>query len=402
MSSPCTSSPDASAGTQVAWLNSLSEVAREDWDRLAGSADPFVSHTFLSALEECDCLAGHGWRPCHVAVRSGSAIIAAAPLYLRDNSFGEFVFDWNWADAYERAGGSYYPKLVSAIPFSPVRGPRLLINPSCENPQAARDLLVRSVVDFADELELSSFHCLFPREIDVQSLLHHGMLPRKTLQYCWFNHGYRDFRDFLDALSSKRRKEIVRERRHVREAGVEIERLTGRDIQDDHWQTFYKFYCSTFHRRWGSPRFTLDFFRSLSDRLPDQTLLILARSHGRYIAGAFAMIGTDTLYGRHWGCAEDVRFLHFELCYYQTIEHCISLGLERLDAGVQGEHKLSRGFEPVPAVSCHWIRHPGFRAAIEDYLARETAGFDQYVEALKLHLPFNASRSVQSADSTVT
>jgi hypothetical protein len=329
-------------------------------------------------------------------------MVAAAPLYLRDNSFGEFVFDWNWADAYERAGGTYYPKLVSAIPFSPVRGPRLLIDPSCTDPDAVRDLLIRHIIELADQLELSSFHCLFPREVDAAGFLQHRLLARKTLQYCWYNRGYRDYNDFLGALNSKRRKEILRERRHVRESGVEIVRLTGHEIREQHWQAFYTFYCSTFHRRWGSPRFTMEFFQSLSRSLPDRTLLILARRQGRYIAGAFAMIGTDTLYGRHWGCTEDIRFLHFELCYYQTIEHCISLGLERLDAGVQGEHKLSRGFEPVAAVSCHWIRHPGFRAAIEEYLAGETLDFDQYVESLRHHLPFTAPATARSADSKKT
>ena len=391
----CNARTDSAASLDVSRLKALSDVAPDEWNRLAGDSNPFVSHAFLSALEEHDCLGDHGWRPYHLTITRGSSLVAAAPLYLRDNSFGEFVFDWNWADAYERAGGAYYPKLVSAIPFSPVCGPRLLIDPACGEPDRVRELLVRQIIELTDQLELSSFHCLFPAETDADSFLKHRLLPRKTLQYCWFNRGYRDFGDYLDALNSKRRKEILRERRHVREAGVEIIRLTGREIQEHHWRTFYAFYCSTFHRRWGSPRFTLKFFQSLSSNLPDQTLLILAHKEGRYIAGAFAMIGMDTLFGRHWGCTEDVRFLHFELCYYQTIEHCIGLGLKRLDAGVQGEHKLTRGFEPL-------IRHPGFRAAIADYLVSETRDLDAYVDALKHHLPFRMSAATRSADSTET
>lgn len=376
------------AAPRADWVHDLDAVEPGAWNRVAGTADPFVSHEFLSALERTDCLPEHGWFPCHLTLTSENTLIAAAPLYLRSNSFGEFVFDWNWADAYERAGGEYYPKLVSAIPFSPVLGPRLLVDPLCSDPGTLRDLMIRHIIGLAESRQLSSFHCLFPVVDDARSLLEHGLLPRKTVHYCWHNHGYRDFADFLDSMKSRRRKEIQRERRHVRESGVEIERLSGSDIKDHHWETFYEFYCSTFHRRWGSPRFTLDFFRALSSTLPDRVLLILARRNRRYVAGAFAMQGQDRLYGRHWGCSEDLRFLHFELCYYQTIEHCIDLGLLRLDAGVQGEHKLNRGFEPAAAISCHWVRHQAFRAAIDDYLVRETSGVDQYVEALRRHLPF--------------
>ena len=380
-----------SAELEVRQLDSLKDIPAADWDRLAGTRNPFTRHAFLYGLEEHDCLEEHGWHPCHLTAWSGPRLIGALPLYLRTNSYGEFVFDWAWADAYQRAGGRYYPKLVSAIPFTPVSGPRLLVDADYPASEAVRNRLVAAALQFADGNALSSVHCLFPETDDEACLERGGFLLRKTCQFHWFNRQYRDFQDFLDALSSKRRKQIRRERRAVGDAGVEIERLPGGAISDEQWQTFYQFYCSTFHRRWGSPRLTLPFFMSLSRRLPDQTLLVLARHHGRYIAGAFAMMGDDTLYGRHWGCSEDLPFLHFELCYYQIIELCIERRLSWVDAGVQGEHKLSRGFAPVGAPSFHWLRHPGFRIAIEDYLKRETRDVDSYVESLKQHLPYRTA-----------
>jgi predicted N-acyltransferase len=238
---------------------------------------------------------------------------------------------------------------------------------------------------------LSSFHCLFPADPDADALVRQGLLVRITCQFHWVNRGYRDFQDFLDNLTSKRRKQIRRERRAVQEAGVEIVRLTGAEAGECEWRDFYRFYCSTFERRWGSPRLTLSFFESLSDRLPRETLLILARRNGRNIAGAFAMRGGRGLFGRHWGCAEELPFLHFELCYHQTIEHCIREGLEFVDAGVQGEHKLSRGFEPVGMRSCHWLGHAGFRRAVRDYLDREIPVVEDHISMLRSHLPFKAA-----------
>ena len=379
-----------SAELEIRQIDGLQDIPATDWDRIAGAGNPFLRHAFLNGLEEHDCLGAQGWQPCHLAAWCGSRLIGALPLYLRSNSYGEFVFDWAWADAYQRAGGRYYPKLVSAIPFTPVCGPRLLVDGAYPGADTLREQLAAAALQVAERNALSSVHCLFPAAGDEQSLVRNGFLLRKTCQFHWFNPGYRDFQDFLDALSSKRRKEIRRERRAVGEAAVEVERLGGADITEAHWRTFYKFYCSTFHRRWGSPRLTLPFFMSLSRRLPEQTLLILASRGGRHIAGAFAMIGNDAIYGRHWGCSEDVAFLHFELCYYQTIDLCIERRLSRVDAGVQGEQKLSRGFAPIAAPSFHWLRHPGFRAAIEDYLERETRETDAYVESLNLHLPFRA------------
>ncbi|MBI1732118.1 MAG: N-acetyltransferase [Gammaproteobacteria bacterium] len=377
-----------SASYQVRQVRRLAGVPAPQWDALVGDDNPFLNHAFLSGLEEHDCLEDHGWLPCHLLVFKAQALVGALPLYLRGNSEGEFVFDWNWAEAYERAGGRYYPKLVTAIPFTPVSGPRFLVRSDAPDADAVRTLLLESVIEFARANRLSSWHCLFPDTAAATWLGSQDLLPRQTCRFHWRNCGYRDFQEFLDALSSKHRKQLRRERRAVAEAGVEIVRLTGREITTRHWEMFHVFYCDTFARHCGQPRFTLPFLRALGDSMPDQTLLILARQRGEWVAGAFAMQGARTLFGRHWGCSRDIPFLHFELCYHQTIEHCIQSKLSSVDAGVQGEHKLARGFEPVAAPSFHWLRDPGFRAAVGDYLIRERAQVRQYAAALHAHLPY--------------
>lgn len=372
----------------VKQIESLNAVKAEDWNRLANTDNPFLSYEFLQGLEECNCLEAHGWIPNHLVVYKNEKLVGALPLYLKTNSYGEFVFDWSWADAYERAGGKYYPKLVSAIPFTPVRGPRILIDENLCDPDKIKHLLIKTIIDITESAGISSFHCLFPEQPDEKLCTQRGLLLRKGIQYHWRNQNYRDFNDFLDNLTSKKRKQIKRERRKVREAGLEIEILSGDMISAHQWQVFYEFYCSTFHRRWGSPRFTYDFFQLLSERLPQQTLLILAKKDRVYVAGAFAMRDRKILYGRHWGCNSQFPNLHFELCYYQTIDYCINNGLAILDAGVQGEHKLSRGFEPVTTWSSHWIQHKGFRSAISDFLEHENNEIDAYIAQLKCHLPY--------------
>jgi len=377
-------------------IRGVSDIAAAEWDRLAGTGNPFLSHAFLAGLEEFDCLDAHGWTPCPITIRRDGELVGAAPLYLRSNSYGEFVFDWAWADAWERAGGRYYPKLVSAIPFTPVRGARLLVDPARPDADAIRRELAAGIVKLCERNGLSSFHCLFPDAADCEVLGGIGMLSRLTCQFQWRNHGCRDFQDFLDSLTSKRRKEIRRERRAVAEAGVEIVRLNGTEIGEREWREFYRFYCSTFARHWGSPRLTLPFFESLGTRMPRETLLILARRNGRNIAGAFVMRGDRGVHGRHWGCVEELPFLHFELCYHQTIEYCIQERLDYVDAGVQGEHKLSRGFEPVGMKSCHWLAHAGFRRAVRDYLDRETPAVEDHISMLREHLPFRAAATAPS------
>ena len=368
--------------------NSLNQVARSEWDQLDINGNPFLRYDFLNGLERFRCLEGHGWEPCHLLVTGEDNLLGAMPLYIRDDSHGEFVFDWAWADAYERAGGRYYPKLVSAIPFTPVCGPRILINPALGRDRGIKALIIKTVTELAERARLSSFHCLFTEEDDQQVMADSGLLMRKTCQFRWHNRNYCDFEHFLQGMTSKRRKQIKRERRTIREENVEILRLRGAEITEEHWAVFYGFYCSTFHRRWGSPRLTLDFFHHLSTAMPENTLLILAKHGKEYVAGAFAMLSDTTLYGRHWGCDRYLANLHFELCYYQTIEYCLENRLSRVDAGVQGEHKLYRGFEPFLALSGHWIRHAGFRDAVDNYLEQESAQMNAYVKALEAHLPF--------------
>ncbi|MBF8269207.1 MAG: uncharacterized protein HW386_916 [Gammaproteobacteria bacterium] len=376
------------SGFTIQQASSLNTIGATDWNRLASTNNPFLSYEFLQGLEECDCLEAQGWLPQHLVVYEQSRLVGALPLYLKTNSYGEFVFDWSWADAYERAGGQYYPKLVSAIPFTPVQGPRLLIDKSHDRPEVIKAVLLQTIVEITETRGISSFHCLLQDPPDEPGYSAYQFLPRKSIQFHWHNHAYRDFDDFLERLSSKKRKQIKRERRQVREAGLEIEVLSGDMITPRLWRIFYEFYCSTFHKRWGNPRLSCEFFQLLSERLPHQTLLLLASKNRNYVAGAFAMLNGDTLYGRHWGCNSQYSNLHFELCYYQTIDYCIRNGLTTLDAGVQGEHKLSRGFEPVITWSHHWIRHQGFRKAIHDFLDRESVEIDEYVRQLISHLPY--------------
>lgn len=366
----------------------LTEVPAAPWDALVPADYPFARHAFLSGLEQHDCLEAHGWQPLHLTAWQGEHLAGAMPLYLKTNSIGEFVFDWAWADAFERAGGRYYPKLVSAIPFAPVTGPRLLLDRAAPAAGAVAEALVGAAIECVRELELSSLHCLFPDEPDRQRLAEAELLLRSGCQYHWFNRGHADFEAFLASLNAKRRKQIRRERRGVREQGVAIERLQGEEITDEQWRVFHRFYCATFHKRWGEPRLTLPFFRSLSRELPRSTLLWLASQDGEYVAGAFALRGDRTLYGRHWGCSREIEFLHFELCYYRTIDYAIEQGLERLDAGAQGEHKVMRGFEAVKTWSGHWIAHPGLREAVARFLDAEGRQVDGYVRAVAAHVPY--------------
>jgi len=366
-------------------IDSLADVGAAEWNRLNSAGDPFLSHEFLYGLELHDCLKPQGWYTSHLILRdTDGKLFAAMPLYLRTNSYGEFVFDWAWADAYERAGGSYYPKFVSAIPFTPATGSRLLVaNPG--DLEVALPALTGAAIDLLAPNEASSLHFLFPDIEQAQQLKEQNLLIRAGCQYHWFNRGYTSFDDFLQALNSKRRKQIRRERRDANAPGMSIEVLYGDAISAEHWAVFHEFYCSTFYRKWGEPRFTESFFHYLSEAIPDAPLLVLGKHDGEYVAGSFSMRGSDTLYGRHWGCSQHFKQLHFELCYYQTIEFCIEQGLRRFDAGAQGEHKIMRGFDPVKTWSAHWISDPRFRDAIADFLERETQHIDHYVDELSGH-----------------
>lgn len=346
---------------------SIAEIGRETWDALAlPTGNPFVSYDFLSILEESGCVGGRtGWTPCHLATEGG-----VMPLYLKNHSQGEYVFDHGWAQAYEQAGGRYYPKLQSAAPFSPVTGPRLLAVD-----QAAQKRLLDGAIALTDQLSASSLHVTFPTVQEWSLMGEQGLLLRQDQQFHWTNNGYRTFDDFLAALSSSHRKTIRRERRLAQE-GLTIEALTGADLTEDAWDAFFAFYMDTGSRKWGRPYLNRLFFSLLGERMADRVLLMIARRDGKPVAGALNLIGSDALYGRHWGAVEEIPFLHFELCYYQAIEHAIRLGLPRVEAGAQGEHKVSRGYLPVAVYSAHYIADPALRGPVARYLEQERAAVE--------------------------
>ncbi|MBX7249721.1 MAG: GNAT family N-acetyltransferase [Caulobacteraceae bacterium] len=364
----------------------ISDIGREAWDACAASfANPFVTYDFLQACEESGCAtARQGWAARHLTVENAQGrILGVMPLYLKSHSQGEYVFDHGWADAYERAGGQYYPKLLSAAPFTPVTGPRLL---SAEPP--VRQALLAAAVQFTGQMGASSLHVNFPLESEWKAMTAAGLLAREDVQYWWENAGYSTFDDFLAALSSSHRKTIRRERRDA-QAGVEIQIVTGAEITEDHWDAFFAFYMDTGERKWGRPYLNRLFFSLIGERMADRIALVMARRDGRWIAGALNFIGGETLYGRQWGAIEHRPFLHFELCYYQAIDFAISRGLKRVEAGAQGQHKLARGYLPRPVYSAHWIEHPGLRAAVAEYLSRERPAVEAEMGMLEAELsPF--------------
>ena len=372
----------------VSTADRIADVPAAQWDALSGEDHPFTRHAFLLALERHGCVDERvGWIPSHILVHAGGKLVGAAPAYVKLHSQGEFVFDWNWAEAYSRHGLEYYPKIISAIPFTPSTGPRLLVHPAASE-HAVKRALAAAAIEVCRAIRASSFHWLFPRESDAAALDGAGLLMRSGCQFHWSNPGYRDFQDYLDALSSKRRKEIRRERRDAASAPVEIEIHDGHTATDEDWRAYHALYSSTYDRKWGYPALTRGFFASVAKSLPEQTLLVLARHDARPVAGAHCFVGRDTLFGRNWGCIEHHRGLHFEMCYYRLIDYCIGRGLRRFDAGAQGEHKLMRGFLPVETRSGHWIRDPRFREAIGRFLAEERAGIRRYRRAMERHSPY--------------
>ena len=362
----------------------VASFAAEDWDRCAGSDDPFLSHAFLAALEQSGSVGdGTGWQPAPVAIDGPDGRPdALLPAYLKNHSQGEYVFDHGWADAYERAGGRYYPKLQIAVPFTPVPGRRLLAHEPALAP-----MLIAAAERIVASNRLSSAHATFIAGAEVPLFEQAGWLIRADSQFHWLNEGYDSFDDFLASLASRKRKAIRKERAAARN-GLEIVHLTGEAIAEAHWDSFWAFYQDTGARKWGRPYLTRAFFSLLGERLAERVLLILALRDGRPIAGALNLIGADALYGRYWGCTEDVPHLHFELCYYQAIEAAIARGLKRVEAGAQGAHKLARGYRPVPTWSAHFIADPGFRAAVADYLGRERPAVAHEIAALGELGPF--------------
>jgi len=383
--------PDGQESAVVRVLDRIGDLPADEWDACAGTDNPFVSHAFLLALEESGCVSAEaGWLPQHLALRDcDGKLLGAAPLYLKSHSYGEYIFDWGWADAYERAGGRYYPKLQCAVPFTPVTGPRLLIHPEADRENTST-VLTASMVELARRHKVSSLHITFATEEEFRSFGEAGLLQRVGMQYHWQNRNYRDFDDFLAGLVSRKRKAIKKERRQIAEQGIRISVLSGDDLKEDHWRAFYRFYLSTADKKWGHPYLNQEFFLKLGASMAERVALVVAEKDGHIVAGALNLIGADALYGRNWGCEEDFRFLHFEACYYQAIDFAIRRGLHRVEAGAQGEHKIQRGYLPCETYSAHWIADPGFRDAVEDFVSRERQLNDHQIRALAEHSPFRA------------
>ena len=396
--------PDGGGPAIIKATNAIGHVDPAAWDACAGDENPFVCHAFLHALEASGSAQGEsGWLPQHLLVEDeAGTLLGCAPMYLKSHSYGEYVFDHAWADAYERAGGRYYPKLQSAVPFTPVTGPRLMARPGTDT-AAVTSALIEGIQQVAVKLGVSTAHVTFPSEPEWRSLGAAGWLQRTGQQYHWVNDGYGTFDDFLAALNSRKRKAIKKERRAVADSGIDVDVLTGDDLKPIHWDAFFRFYMDTGSRKWGMPYLTREFFDILGDTMADRVALVVAKDGGRLVAGALNLIGKSALFGRNWGCIGDYRFLHFEACYYQAIDFAIRTGLKTVEAGAQGQHKIQRGYLPTKTYSAHWVRDPGFRDAIADFLERETDRVDWELEALSEWSPFKkgdqgAAGSTFSAD----
>ncbi|WP_313706565.1 GNAT family N-acetyltransferase [Massilia sp.] len=370
-------------------VSSLSEIGQSSWDGLLALQDepnPFLSYAFLHALHESGSACPEtGWQPQYIALYDGDDLAAALPLYVKGHSYGEYVFDWAWADAYRRHGLAYYPKLLAAVPFTPVAGPRLLARAP-----AARTALIEVLVATQQATEVSSTHVLFPPEEHARQLQDAGFLLRSGVQFHWLNGGYANFEDFLATLEQKKRKNIRAERRKVRDAGVTLRRVRGVDATEADWRFFNRCYRHTYAAHYSTPYLNLDFFLRIGRSMPENILLVIAEREGRPIASSLVVHTEDTLYGRYWGEIEHVPCLHFEAAYYQPLEFCIEQGIQTFEGGAQGEHKMARGFLPTRTYSAHWLAHPAFSDAIERFLEREAGGIDDYLDELNERTPFRS------------
>jgi predicted N-acyltransferase len=370
-----------SASTSV--IDSLSRVGSEEWNRLAGD-DPFLRHEFLAALEESGCVGGRsGWEPQFIVVHDGNSLAAAMPLYRKTNSYGEYVFDWAWADAYRRHGLRYYPKLVCAVPFTPATGRRLIAASRLD-----RQRLLRAALGLAAAEKSSSLHVLFPDSNEASELEEQGLMLREGVQFHWRNEAFESFDDFLSTLRHDKRKKIKQERQRVRGSGIVFRRLRGDEASLTEWRFFAQCYERTYYSHGAMPYLNLEFFRRIGAAMPENVLLIVAEKDGQRIAASLAVHNQRTLYGRYWGALRYFPALHFETCYYQAIEFCIERKIPVFEGGAQGEHKLARGFSPVKTYSAHWLAHPRFARAVEDYLREESASVARYIDELDAHAPF--------------
>jgi predicted N-acyltransferase len=370
-------------------IQQIKDIPAEEWNSVTGIGNPFLRFEFLAALEQHHCVGEHhGWLPRHIAAYDDDNKLAGlVPLYLKDNSYGEFVFDWAWADAWHRAGKPYYPKLVAAIPFTPVTGPRLLVHPLAERTRVVNSL-VEAALALTEQTGSSSLHWLFTDKRDTDTLVEQGFMRRTGCHFHWSNQHYRNFDDFLSRLTSRKRKKIRRERRHVEEAGIQMEIVHGREATEEQWHSMHYFYRTTFEKKSGMPTLSAGFFHEISRTMGDQVVLVFAMHQDKAVAGAIMLRGDDALYGRHWGCLQEFHSLHFETCYYQGIEYCIEHGLNLFEPGAQGEHKISRGFLPTLTWSAHWIRDDGFRPVIDRYLLQEHELVIDYYNELSETSPF--------------
>ncbi|PCI32018.1 MAG: GNAT family N-acetyltransferase [Alphaproteobacteria bacterium] len=373
-------------------ISSLAEISEQDWNGCCYNAttrhNPFLSYHFLNALEESGCATAEtGWQAQHIILRRDDRVVGIMPLYLKNHSRGEYVFDHAWANAYHTAGGHYYPKLQCSLPFTPVTSQKLLVLP-VENQQEVYDNLLAAALTLTKELEVSSLHVTFAEQQEWDFMAEHGFLKRLDQQFHWLNEGYVTFDDFLMALSSRKRKNIRKERKQAVIGGIDIEVLTGTEITEEHWDHYFSFYLDTSNRKWGQAYLNRPFFSLLGQGMADKIVLIMCKRDNRYIAGALNLLSDDTLYGRYWGATEDHRYLHFEVCYYQAIDYAIRHGLKKVEAGAQGEHKLARGYRPTSTYSAHWISNPSFRRAVADYLVHERDAILADQEFLTTFTPF--------------
>ena len=385
--------PDGSEEIIARVVTSITDVPPEEWDACAGSTNPFVCHAFLNALEASGSVSAKtGWLPQHLLIDDKDGKLAAcAPLYLKNHSYGEYVFDWGWADAYERAGGNYYPKLQSSIPFTPATGKRLLVRDDISD--RFYKTLIASMLQLSRKHKVSSLHVTFPPEDQWKLLGTEGFLLRTSKQFHWENRGYESFDDFLSELSSRKRKAIKKERLKIASEGVTFTSLTGDQLTEEHWDFFYAFYMDTIGRKWGRPYLTREFFSLIGETIPELAVLVSAKYNGEMIAGALNLRGANTLFGRNWGCLEDFKFLHFEACYYQAIEFAINNKLRWVEAGAQGPHKIQRGYLPREVYSAHWIENKNFREAVKSFLDQERREVDFEISEL---MKFSPYRSVEN------
>ena len=371
-------------------INSMTEIKAACWNNLVQNNDPFLRHEFLLALEQSGSVSSKtGWAPHHLLVFEKQDLIAAMPLYLKNHSQGEYVFDQQWADAYYQSGMEYYPKWVNAIPFTPCQGQRILIHHGVDNKEIIA-LCIGTIKKISEQNNISTLHCLFPDVTQIE-YLQQNMLIREGIQFQWVNKNYRDYNDYLQLFTSRQRKKINKERRKVNEQGIKLHRYTGSVISEQQWQVFFQFYQMTYLKRGQSAYLNIAFFKQLAETMPEQILMVFAIKGQEYVGAALSFIGENTLYGRYWGCHEEYNNLHFETCYYQGLEYCLENSIQKFDSGAQGEHKISRGFEPVNTYSAHWIQNSQFSKLIADFLQREKVFMQQYKNDCSQRLPFNST-----------